>query len=67
MQVWHLTADASREPRRVTLGARVNLRIGTWPVEPGQQVIVEYRISLFGGLTAVGRAGAQWVETPGRT
>lgn len=65
MQVWHLTPDASREPRRVTPGAPVNLRIGAWPIEPGQEVIVEYRVTPFGALTAGGQVQAQWVENRG--
>jgi alpha-amylase/alpha-mannosidase (GH57 family) len=41
MQVWHLTPDAPRRPDRVRAGATVELVIGTWPVEDGQEVWVD--------------------------
>ena len=42
MELWHLTADAPRTPRRVSPGDWVALDIGTWPIEPGQSVWVTY-------------------------
>jgi Cu+-exporting ATPase len=44
MNVWHLTPETPREPSRVTPGSSVHLRIGTWPIEPGQQVTVEFSV-----------------------
>ncbi|MCL6526367.1 MAG: hypothetical protein K6T57_05725 [Thermaceae bacterium] len=45
MNLWHLTLDAPRSPLRVSPGERVWLNIGTWPIEPGQAVWVEYWIN----------------------
>lgn len=45
MNLWHLTPDAPRTPRRVSPGERVGLTLGTWPVEAGQAVAVEYRLN----------------------
>lgn len=42
MEIWHLTADAPRTPHRVSPGDRVTLDIGSWPIEPGQSVWVNY-------------------------
>lgn len=65
MNVWHLTPDAPREPRRVTPGAQVELRIGTWPIEPRQDLTVEYRVTSASGEAAGGRTRARWVENRG--
>lgn len=43
MQLWHLTPDAARTPRRVSRGEPVSLDIGTWPIEAGQSVWVNLR------------------------
>ena len=43
MQLWHLTPDAPRTPRRVSRGEPVTIDIGTWPVEAGQSVWVNLR------------------------
>jgi hypothetical protein len=45
MNFWHLTPDAPRDPHRVIPGERVGLRIGTWPIAPGQSVWVSYRVN----------------------
>ena len=42
MQVWHLQPDTPRSPERVSAGEWVNMDIGTWPMEPGQEVWVEF-------------------------
>lgn len=44
MNLWHLTPDATRLPRRVSPGEPVVLTIGTWPIEPGQVVWVTVRV-----------------------
>lgn len=43
MNIWHLTTDAPRRPTRVSVGETVTLHIGTWPIEIGQSVWVEYQ------------------------
>ncbi|MDX2004153.1 MAG: glycoside hydrolase family 57 protein [Meiothermus sp.] len=45
MNLWHLYPDTPRTPRRVSPGERVMLTIGTWPIEVGQAVGVEYRVA----------------------
>ena len=43
MQLWHLTPDTPRTPRRVSRGEPVALDIGTWPIAAGQSVWVNLR------------------------
>ena len=62
MQIWHLTPDAWRDPHRVTPGIPVRLRIGTWPVEPRQQVHVELQVTSWAGMATTDRVPARWVE-----
>lgn len=62
MQIWHLTPDAWRDPHRVTPGIPVRLRIGTWPVEPRQQVHVELQVTSWAGMATTDRVRAHWVE-----
>ena len=66
MNVWHLTPDTARWPQRVTPGAPVQLRIGTWPIEPGQEVLVEFHLRSAGGEARSGTVGARWVENRGQ-
>ena len=65
MNVWHLTPETPREPSRVTPGSPVHLRIGTWPIEPGQEVAVEFSVTSWSGRMAEGLAQARWVENQG--
>lgn len=44
MQVWHGTPDAPR-PNRARPGETVDILIGSWPVEPGQEVTVELTLA----------------------
>jgi alpha-amylase/alpha-mannosidase (GH57 family) len=60
MQIWHLTPDAGREPRRVSAGQVVRLRIGTWPVEPDQSVMVHYQVEHRDGPAEERRLDAAW-------
>ncbi|MGH8064277.1 MAG: hypothetical protein ACRERE_03370 [Candidatus Entotheonellia bacterium] len=65
MNVWHLTPETPREPSRVTPGSPVHLHIGTWPIEPGQAVAVEFSVTPWSGRMAAGHAQARWVENRG--
>lgn len=65
MNLWHLTPDADRDPRRVTPGIPVRLSIGTWPLEPGQQVAVDYSVASAGGETTSGTVRASWMANRG--
>jgi alpha-amylase/alpha-mannosidase (GH57 family) len=65
MNLWHLTADAPRHPLRISSGEAVDLRIGSWPIEPGQAVWVEYQIVQRDGMSEVRHAAADWQENLG--
>lgn len=43
MELWHLTPDATRFPAHPSAGENVNLRIGSRPVELGQQIALDLR------------------------
>ncbi len=65
MYLWHLTADAPRQPGRVSPDERVELVIGSWPIEPDQAVWVEYRLATVDGPRTSGRVSAQWQRNQG--
>lgn len=56
MRLWHGHADTPRHPARPIPGEPVTLRIGTWPIELGQQVRVR---------TPTGEVSATWRENLG--
>jgi len=60
MQLWHLTPDAPRTPHRVNAGAWVTLTLGTWPIEPGQDVWATVRVHRPSGDTVESRVQAAW-------
>lgn len=60
MNLWHLTQDAPRSPRRVSGGQAVVLTIGSWPIEPGQAVRVMYRVRHRDGSSTDGCVDAAW-------
>ncbi|HEX7000107.1 MAG TPA: glycoside hydrolase family 57 protein [Trueperaceae bacterium] len=43
MNLWLHTSDTPRTPDKVSPGERVDLVIGSWPVEPGQRLWIDYR------------------------
>jgi hypothetical protein len=61
MNLWQLIPDPSREPHPLILGERVKLRIGTWPIEPGQRVWMIYRVNDGADL----RCDAVWDRNEG--
>lgn len=65
MNLWHLTPDAPRHPLRISPGEQVMLRIGTWPIEPGQAVWVECQVIHRDGSSEIGHATADWQENLG--
>ncbi len=65
MQLWHLTPDAPRTPHRVSAGAWVTLTIGTWPIEPGQEVWVTTVVEDATAATTASRIAAEWVRNEG--
>lgn len=60
MNVWHLTPDAPRSPHRVAPGERVQIHVGTWPVEPGQSLELSFRVEQTNGEQIDGRAQVVW-------
>ncbi|MGE0883426.1 MAG: glycoside hydrolase [Blastocatellales bacterium] len=62
MNLWHLTPDAPRHPLRISPGEQVMLRIGTWPIEPGQAVWVECQVIHRDGASEIGHTTADWQE-----
>lgn len=60
MILWHLSTDAPRQPHRVSSGEIVTLHIGSWPVEAGQSVWVEYSIIRQDGSQDADRIDALW-------
>jgi alpha-amylase/alpha-mannosidase (GH57 family) len=65
MLIWHLTPDAPREPTRVAPGERVQIRIGTYPIEPGQSVRVRSTVRDTAGLETSQSVAASWVANRG--
>lgn len=65
MHLWHLTADAPRTPHRVRPGEPVTLTIGTWPIEPGQQVLVRVRVEGAGRQRSERTIEARWQRNQG--
>lgn len=62
MNVWHGKEDTPRLPTYPKAGEHISLRIGTWPIEPGQQVWVVFDNRHSDGATERGRVDARWVH-----
>ena len=60
VKLWHLTSDAPRIPERVRGGDPVVIRAGSWPIEPGQRVWVDYWVESPSGGRTSSRADAAW-------
>ncbi|MGQ9684046.1 MAG: hypothetical protein ACUVX9_16055 [Anaerolineae bacterium] len=60
MRIWHMTADATREPLRVAPGREVRLTVGTAPIAPDQSVSIRYDVHHLNGTTDRGFASAHW-------
>jgi hypothetical protein len=66
MKLWHMTSDAPRTPMRVSPGEVVTLHIGTWPIEPGQAVWVEYEVISPDKSTYTRLVSANWTYNSGQ-
>lgn len=66
MNVWHATPDTPRLPLRVAPGERVRVRVGTWPIAPGQSVTVIHRVVHADGTQHEGTATATWEQNDSR-
>ena len=64
MTIWHGTTDAPRPPQRIPPGRVIPLVIGTWPIEPGQEVWVDWAVTARGGSNH-GTATATWQRNEG--
>jgi hypothetical protein len=60
MRIWHSTPDAQQFPRRVRPGETVTMRIGTWPIESGQDVWLDYEVDRGSVQVDKGRVEAVW-------
>ena len=60
MILWHLSIDAPRQPHRVSPGDSVILHIGSWPIEEGQSVWIEYSVVHLNGAREADRITAPW-------
>ena len=60
MKVWHNKNDAPRLPDKIRSGQKVELWIGTYPIEPGQHVKVEWRATQQDSRTQSGTLPAFW-------
>lgn len=65
MNIWHLTSDAPRVPMRVSPGERVLVRAGSWPIEPGQALQLEFEVEHAGGGFERGRVQVVWERNEG--
>ena len=65
MQVWHGTPDAP-QPQQFRPGEIIDIVIGTWPIEPGQEVTVELTLSSRSGVDERREVvAATWYENAG--
>lgn len=60
MVIWHLTSDTPRFPFHVSAGQHVNLQFGTWPIEEGQRMWIDYRVVRHDGTETTGQVEATW-------
>ena len=65
VNLWHLTPDAPRTERGEPAHRALELAIGTWPVESGQSVRVEFRATSAAGEARSGSVAASWRENRG--
>jgi hypothetical protein len=60
MELRHLTVDTPRCPHQVLSGQTVQLVIGTYPVEPGQSVTVDVKVTHANGRKESFAVEAVW-------
>jgi alpha-amylase/alpha-mannosidase (GH57 family) len=65
MHVWHLETDTPRRPERASAGEAVELTVGTWPIEPGQNVFASVSVSAHLGRQTEFVRRARWIENVG--
>lgn len=60
MVIWHNTEDAPRTPVEVSPNDKVVIWIGSYPIELGQQVVVEMKISASSSKEEDQTVHAEW-------
>lgn len=60
MKLWHLTPETPRFPCHVSAGEKVNLQLGTWPIEDGQTTGIDFRIVHPDGTEETGQSDGTW-------
>lgn len=60
MRIWHLTSETPRFPFHVSAGENVNLQLGTWPIEDGQTIWIDFRLVHSDGTEETGKAQGTW-------
>lgn len=60
MVIWHNTPDASRIPEVPLMGERISVWIGSYPIEPGQSVWVEFTVRNHDGKERQDKQSASW-------
>src|SRR5574341_506245 len=65
MHLWHLTPDTPRTPLYVSAGETVELRLGTYPIEPGQATWITWQILHPDARQEVGEAQGIWQSNAG--
>ncbi len=65
MNLWHLTPDAPLTPHGAPAHRILQITAGTWPIEPGQSVAVEFRATAPSGTISSGCVIARWRDNRG--
>lgn len=60
MVIWHSTEDAPRTPAEVFPNDKVVLWIGSYPIELGQSIVVELKVSKMGSVEREYKVEAEW-------
>ncbi len=60
MVLWHNEEDTQRSPQEVGAGEQLGLWIGTWPIEFGQYVFIEWRVTNGNDTAITGKLNAEW-------
>lgn len=60
MKLWHNTDDAPRLPEGVRSGQTVEIWVGTYPIESGQHVKVEWSVTHLDEAEERGHLPALW-------
>jgi hypothetical protein len=65
MRVWHAPPDTPRSPEHSAAGGRTTVRVGSWPIGPGQSVWLDRQITPRAGKPALQRVDCVWETNEG--